>query len=197
MSATSITSTEEFYSATSHESPTRSYGHGTSNGQTSSSGHDTSNGQTSSSGHYITAPENPFADPSPQRLGENNRHSTASQASEASTASQDVSVEARFVQNRGTSARAEMVAAMPPRSPQQTLAVRPATGASSSGQSITSSEADPEAARCISPDEAELFYRPLPGHHERDERPSDETTVAEDTRRPVSTKAKKILGVHT
>jgi len=104
-------------------------------------------------------------------------------------------VQAHVVQHRGTSARAEVVTAMPPRSP-QTLNVRPATGTSSSGQSIVSSEADPEAARCVSPDEAELFYRPLPTHREREERPSDETTVAEE-RPPIAPKARKLLGVHT
>lgn len=87
------------------------------------------------------------------------------------------------------------------------MTLRPETGHSSSGQSIVSSEPDSDAARCISPDESELFYRPLPTHHERDEqlpthrerdeRPSDDTTVAEETRPPISAKAKKILGVHT
>lgn len=180
----SITSTEEFYSLTSHDS------------QSLSTGHSTSNGPTSSSGHYITAGENPFADPS-QGSSEESRYSTASQASEASASSHVVSVQPHVVQHRATPARAEVVAAMPPRSP-TTLAVRPNTGASSSsGQSIVSSEPDPDAARCVSPDEAELFYRPLPTHRERDERPSDETTVAEDSQRPIPTKARKILGVHT
>lgn len=179
----SITSTEEFYSATSHDAPSLS------------NGHSTSNEATSSSGHYITAGENPFADPSSQGSSEESRYSTASQAS---VASHVVSVQAHVVQHRGTSARAEVVTAMPPRSPTTLAAVRPATGASSSsGQSIVSSEPDPEAARCVSPDEAELFYRPLPAHRERDERPSDETTVAEDSHRGVPTKARKILGVHT
>lgn len=180
LSANSTTSTDEFYSAASHESPSLSHGHGTSNGQ------------TSSSGHYITAPENPFADPSPQGSSEESRYSTASQASETSA-------HAHVVQHRGTSARAVVT---PSR-----LTLRPETGHSSSGQSILSSEPDPDAARCVSPDESELFYRPLPTHHERDEplpvqhereeRPSDETTAAEETRPPISAKAKKILGVHT
>jgi hypothetical protein len=177
VSARSTTSTDEFYSATSHETPSLSQEH------------DTSNGQTSSSGHYITAPENPFADPSPQSTSGDSRYSTASQASEASAASQSVSYHAHVVQHRGTPARAEVAMLSRP-----TLSLRPTTGQSSSGQSIVSSEADPEAARCVSPDESELFYRPLPTHRERGERPSEETTVPEDRPRTISAKAKKILG---
>ena len=185
VSVNSITSTDEFHSATSHNSPSLSFGHFMGNGQ-----------QSSSSGHYVTAAENPFADPSPQGSSEDSRYSTASQASEATSASHNVSVQAHVVQHRGTSARANVVPAMPLRPPRN-LNIRPTTGESSSGQSILSSEPDPEAARCVSPDEAELFYRPLPAHRDRDGRPSDETTVAEETQRPIAAKARKILGVHT
>ena len=184
VSMTSITSTDEFYSATSHDSPSLSFGHFMGNGQ------------SSSSGHYVTAAENPFADPSPQGSSEDSRYSTASQASQTSAGPHNVSVQAHVVHHRGTSARAEVVPAMPLRPPRN-LTIRPMTGESSSGQSIISSEPDPEAARCVSPDEAELFYRPLPAHRDRDGRPSDETTVAEETQRPIAAKARKILGVHT
>ena len=181
MSATSVTSTDEFYSATSH-------GHGS---HSLSHEHNTSNGQTSS-GHYITAPENPFVDPAnpePQSSSGNSHYSTASQAS--------VSFHAHVVQHRGTSA------AIPLRSRRTASSLRPTTGHSSSGgQSIISSDADPEAARCISPDEKELFYQRqrLNVHHERDERPSDDATVSEqedEDRRYTGSvaKAKKVLGV--
>jgi hypothetical protein len=180
-SVTSTTSTDEFYSATSHGSSSVSQEHGTNNEQ------------TSSSGHYITAPENPFADPSPQSLSSDSRYSTASQVSEVSAATQSDSFHAHVVQHRGTSARAEVVAAMPPRL--TAASIRPTTGHSSSGQSIVSSEADPEAARCVSPDEDELFYRPLNVQRDRVERLSEDTTVPEDHRRAGSTsKVRRILG---